>query len=122
MEAIEALGTASKPTKERINEVRTYLRVITIADLVDKAGTYIQAEMLCGKWRAGSDLKWPKAAKPGKKAWSEFRKYIREAFSTGTSPHQGTSGSIVLDKELGPWRAVQQSAWFPCYRDCSKLY
>ena len=94
MATIVNLGTASAPTMVIINKAKTYHRVITIADLVDATGKYIQAELLCGKWRAGSDLKWPKAAKPGKKAWSEFRMYIREAFFTGTIPYQSTRRSM----------------------------
>lgn len=121
MATTHALGTVPKPAMERINKGRTHLRVITIADLADATGKCIHAELLSGKWRAGSDLKWPKAAKPSKKAWSEFRKHVRDAFSTGASPHQSTSGSMELDKELWAWRVVQRSAWFPCYRDGSKL-
>ena len=63
-----------------------------------------------------------KSSKTGQKGVLEFRKYMREAFSTGTSPHQSTSGSVVLDVEPGPWRAVQRSAWFLCYRYGSKLH
>ena len=48
MEGIKALGTASKPTKERINAMRLYLRVTTILDLANKAGTHIPDEMMCG--------------------------------------------------------------------------
>ena len=61
MATTHALGTASKPAMERINEVRIYLRVITIADLVDATGKFIEADLLSGEWRAGSDLQWPKA-------------------------------------------------------------
>ena len=92
------MGIASRPKKDRINEVRIYLRVITIVDLVFETGTYIPGKMLCGEWRAGSDLKWSKATRPGKKAWAEFRKYTRAALSLGTNPYQSTSNSIVLGK------------------------
>ena len=41
----------------RANQVRLYLRVITIADLAHPNGQYIPDGMLDGSWQAGSDLK-----------------------------------------------------------------
>ena len=43
----------------KANEVRLYLRVVTIADLADETGRFIPDGMLCGDWQAGSDLHWP---------------------------------------------------------------
>ena len=34
----------------RVNEVRIYLRVVTIADLADEEGEFIPDGMLCGDW------------------------------------------------------------------------
>ena len=87
LEAVEALGTVSKLTKERNTKVRIYLKVTTIADLVNKTGTYIPDDMMCREWRAESNLKQPKTARSGKKSWVELRKYIKAAFITGPHPH-----------------------------------
>ena len=48
------------------NEVRIYLRVITIADLTHPNGKYIPDEMLDGAWQSGSDLRWPEQPLPPK--------------------------------------------------------
>ena len=122
MNAAVALSTASKPTQERINEVRIYLRVTTIADLADETGVYIPDEMLCREWRAGSNLRCPKSTRPDKKSWMEFGNYTTAAFTTGTKSHQSTSNVMIQNVRLGPWRAVEQSAWFPWYRDGNLLY
>ena len=49
------------------------IRVVTVADMANKAGTDLMDTMLCGKWRAGTDFKWPKEHCPRKKYWSTFR-------------------------------------------------
>ena len=41
---------------EQCNQVRLYLRVITIADITHESGEYIPDHTLTGKWQSGSDL------------------------------------------------------------------
>ena len=96
----------------RVNEVRIYLRVVTIADLADEEGEYIPDGMLCGDWQAGSDLKWPRQPEPGKKSWALFQKCLRHAFCTGTSPWQRPYHGMNLDRKLGEWYHVKRNTWY----------
>ena len=56
MKVISTLTGITKGMLKKVNAVRLYLRVITIADLADASGSYVPAGMLLGQWQAGSDL------------------------------------------------------------------
>ena len=101
---------------DKVNQVRLYLRVITIADLVHPSGGYIPDDTLTGEWRAGSDLLWPKQPRPRKEWWALFRKCLRLTFCTRTSPHQRATYSMELDKPLGKWINAPRATWWPCYK------
>ena len=101
---------------DKVNQIRLYLRVITIADLVHPSGGYIPDDTLTGEWRAGSDLLWPKQPRPRKEWWALFRKCLRLTFCTRTSPHQRATYSMELDKPLGKWINAPRATWWPCYK------
>lgn len=106
----------SRAMLRQANAVRLYLRVVTIADLADAGGTFIPAGMLTGKWRAGSDLKWPYQPLPPAKFWSAFRRCLRLTFSTKTPPYHHPTHSLDLDCKLGKWFDVPRNTWYAAYR------
>ena len=56
MERFSGIQEATPGELKKVNAVRLYLRVITIADLTHPSGGYIPDGMLTGDWQAGSDL------------------------------------------------------------------
>ena len=59
MEKFSAIRGITKGELERVNAVRLYSRVITIADLAHPPEGYIPDGILTGDWQAGLDLEWP---------------------------------------------------------------
>ena len=57
------------------NEVRMWLRVITMAELADKNGTSISPNKLNGTWRANSNLDWPDMPEPNEKCGMRLDSY-----------------------------------------------
>lgn len=100
---------------KQANAVRLWLRVLTIADLVEPAGRFIPDNMLSGDWQAGLDIHWPYQIKPPKRFWATFRHCIRQAFCTQTSPNQPPSAGMDLDTPLGLWHPVPRHTWFHVY-------
>ena len=101
MEVFSHIKGITQGQLEKLNEVRLFLRVITIADLANPDGTHIPDGMLVGDWQAGSDLLWPERPKPLKAWWALFRKCLRLTLCKTTNPHQKPAYSMALDKKLG---------------------
>ena len=59
MEIFLTIPRVTVNTLKRVNAVRLYLRVITVADITDPTGTFIPDGMLEGDWQAGTDIMWP---------------------------------------------------------------
>ena len=60
--------TGTNDNRLRIaNEVRMWLRVITVAELADVDGTCISPEKLDGGWRNSSTHLWPNIPRPSEK-------------------------------------------------------
>eukprot|EP00957_Ditylum_brightwellii_P132646 10115318-Ditylum_brightwellii.AAC.1 len=54
----------SDATLEKLNLVRLYLGVITLADLTNDAGTEIESWALTGERRVRPTIEWPNQEKP----------------------------------------------------------
>ena len=66
MEKIIRLKGITKGELKQVNTMRLWLRVVTVADMANEAGTDIMDNMMSGQWRADTDLKWPKEYCPRK--------------------------------------------------------
>lgn len=106
----------------RVNEVRIYCRVVTIADLANPNGTHICDGMVDGSWQAGSDLYWLEIPCPPKEDWALFRKCLRTTFCTRSPIYQRKHYSMPLDKKLGSWLPVERHTWFHCYRSPDAIF
>ncbi|KAL7551610.1 hypothetical protein ACHAWF_018082 [Thalassiosira exigua] len=122
MERFATHPRATKGQLEKLNAVRLYMRVVTVADLADPTGRFIPDGMLTGEWQAGTDLQWPTQDLPPKRHWALFRKYLRETFCRGTSAHQPVRYGMALTTPLGDWLPVPRNTWFQCYRTRTDLY
>jgi hypothetical protein len=87
----------------QLRQVLHWLRVITLADLVDPSGKFIPEGTLTGEWRAQSTLEWPKQPKPDDAAFATFRKVLRNTIFFNTSPWHRPSAAMYLPTPLGRW-------------------
>ena len=122
MEAFMERDGITTADYRKLNAVRIYLRVITIADLADESGTFIGCNALQGDWRAQSDFEWPDQPRPPDKWFTLFRRHIRETFCTRLDERHHKSNSMDLDIPLGLWNQVPRNTWFECYRSPNALY
>ena len=122
MEEFSRLRGITKHQLRKVNKVRLYLRVITIADLANEAGDYIRDDMLNGEWTAGTDLEFPKQNRPPPEWFAPFRKCIRNTFSTTTPANQRSYMSLKLDQPLGKWYAVKRNTWWSAYKGQGAIY
>ena len=106
----------TKAMLRKANNVRLYLRVITITDLTTPAGDAIANGMLTGSWQSGSDLEWPHQECPPKKHWAAFRKCLRMTFCQLVRRNQPAYFSMILNEPLGKWYPVRRYAWWPTYK------
>lgn len=71
------LQAQSTPKQHRqLRQVLHWLRIITLADLVDPRGQFIPEGILTGKWRAQSILEWSTQPKPDDAAFATFRRFM----------------------------------------------
>ena len=82
MEDIAKLPGIRKKDIIKSNNVRLYLRVITISDMTTVDGKAIDADCFSGTWRADSSLRWPEQPCPPQSAFNTFRTLIKRAFCT----------------------------------------
>jgi hypothetical protein len=69
MERIVKLKGITKGELKQVNTMRLCMRVVTVADMANKAGTDIMDNMMYGKRRTGTALTWPREYYPGRKYW-----------------------------------------------------
>ena len=101
------LQAQSTPKQHRqLHQVLHWLRIITLADLVDPRGQFIPEGILTGKWRAQSIQEWSTQPKPDDAAFATFRRFLRNTIFFNTSPWQCPSAAMYLPTPLGPWYDV----------------
>jgi hypothetical protein len=105
---------------KKLNAVRMYMRVITVADLTDLSGTVVSYDKLTGDFRADSELEWPNQPKPPSTWFKLFRKFFRQTFCWNMPP--GSDGDFELDDPLGDWYDVPRHIRWPCYRSKDAIY
>lgn len=95
-----------KPSEiRRINFCRLWLRVITVADIANAAGTCIAIDKL--EWDNASpnaNSKWHHVhqKKPNKETWRLWHK-VCQLFSTPSTNHATSHGTWKLHRPLGDW-------------------
>lgn len=122
MDAFVAIPGITAAMLRQANEVRLYLRILTIADITHPDGQYIPDDMLNGEWQAGSDVHWPHQQLPPPKFWATFRRCLRRTFCTRTPARQPASQGMDLDRPLGKWYPVPRNVWFDVYCAGSDIF
>ena len=116
----KCLGTT--PGRLRIvNEVRIWLRVITVADLANVGGTCIPHDRLGGSWRNCSTLNWPDQPHPSEKLFGIFRWFLRKTFCKKPKRQHRTS-NMPLDEHLGRWIPCRRHSVYEYTRTSEWLY
>jgi hypothetical protein len=71
--------------KAKLNSVRLWLRVLTLADITDPTGRYIEAWARTGSKRLQSNLAWPRQERPSQSAMQLWRSRLRRHFNPTSS-------------------------------------
>ena len=101
---------------KRINDIKIFLRVITIADLANLDGTIIDFERISGKWRAPSNLLWPRQCTPTKEQWETFQWAPRKTFCVkGRGSTRGSPFPLITP--LGDWLQQLRHVQYNAYRN-----
>ena len=103
------------------NEVRMWLKVITVAELADKNGRGISPDKLNGTWRVNSNLNWPGMPKSTEKLWDIFRFLMRKTICTKPKRVPKTN-KMMLDKPLGRGMKTERHIHHKMYRTKEWLY
>ena len=93
--------------------------MITIAELADIAGETIDNERLEGKWRAQSNLIWPRQCAPTTQQWARFRSCLRRTFC---KDNRTRYTPFDLTTPLGAWHQVPRHIQYHAYRDETRIY
>ena len=117
---VRATGATKKKLK-LANQVRQWLRVITIAELAEEGGMRIPSNRLTGFWRAESTLEWPNLPEPTPKMWDAFRFYLRKSFCTKPKRISRMS-AMPLDIALGKWIDTDRHVSYDKYRTEQWMY
>ena len=103
------------------NEVRIWLRAITIADLANVGGTCIPYDRLDESWRNCSTLHWPDQPHPSKKMFGVFWWFLRKPFCPKPQRQHRTI-NMPLNEHLGKWIPCQRHSVYECTRTSEWLY
>eukprot|EP00957_Ditylum_brightwellii_P008996 680396-Ditylum_brightwellii.AAC.1 len=96
----------SKDTLGKLNAVRLYLGVVTLANIVNDLGTYIMAWAVTGASKAKPTLPWPNQGKLLDRCWTIWRRYLKECFAPDTSKCHLLHKPIKLPSLLRDWTAT----------------
>jgi hypothetical protein len=97
----------TKGKLEKLNYVRLFLHVITIADLANEQGNIIPGHRFSGKWQANSSLEWPDIPTPPPHYFTMIRSMLRQAIGRNTDGHKRYN-AITLRKKLGTWYQTER--------------
>ena len=87
-----------------IQQCRLYLRVVTLADIINAEGNKMDKWAYDGPGRTSS-LLWPNQGEPSKAAWAEWRKFLNSLLST----YGRMTGRYLQPRyRLGKWRSTHQ--------------
>eukprot|EP00957_Ditylum_brightwellii_P184746 14070992-Ditylum_brightwellii.AAC.1 len=96
--------TPSLDTLVKLNAVRLYLGVLTLADITNNEGMHIFPWTLTGKAKAKPMLPWPKQGMLSDKFWVIWCRYLKLCFALNTSCSHHLNTPIKLDQQLGEWK------------------
>ena len=90
-----------------LNRCRLYLRVVTLSDITEGNGRYLQQSMTSGCCPLTiTPYGWPNQQKPPQKHWELWHSALRQTFCAH-------GHSSILASPLGPWLSLQShQQWF----------
>ena len=107
--------------KAQLNSVRLWLRVLTLADITDPTGKYIEAWARTGSRRLASSLHWPRQVRPSEASLQLWRSFLRSAFNPSSPQSLRIRAPLPLITPLGPW-TQQSHVQHKAYWDEEDLY
>ncbi|KAL3802447.1 hypothetical protein ACHAWO_004749 [Cyclotella atomus] len=121
MQALSRLPGVTPGELKKVNLCRKWLRVITLAEIASIDGTKIPANRMNGKWRAKSNLKWPRQPTPTASMWTVFRRLMKRAFCT-KNKQTPIRCDVQLDRKLGNWINATRHIDYNEYRTNKKYF
>jgi len=106
-----------------LNNCRLYLRITTLAEMVDHTGHYIiptavltSTKLPSRSQYSTSKYTWPNQLKPGHQAWTMWTRAIQSCYTKPGLPS-------LLTELLGPWKseANQTRTWHAHYNPTSQI-
>eukprot|EP00957_Ditylum_brightwellii_P171687 13070123-Ditylum_brightwellii.AAC.1 len=104
-------------TLDKLNAVRLYLQVLTLADITDKLGQNIKAWALAGTYVATICIDWPYKERPPDSYWILWRSYLKKAFAPATAKSHQLNKPIKLETSLGEWTTTHSYTTRKYYHD-----
>ena len=105
-----------------IDDVRLFLQIITISNLANLNGTHIDFELISGKWRATSNLLWPRQCAPTAKQWATFQWTLRKTFCVSSAKSSQKGRPFALITPLGDWLPRPRHVQYDAYRNSLSIY
>eukprot|EP00957_Ditylum_brightwellii_P211328 15366049-Ditylum_brightwellii.AAC.1 len=90
-------------TLEKLNLVRLYLGVVTLADLTNDAGTEIKPWVLTGERRVCPTIEWPNQEKPADSCFITWHQFLKKHFCTNAKRTHCLNKPLCLSTPLGSW-------------------
>jgi hypothetical protein len=111
----------TKGKLEKLNYVRLFLRIITIADLTNKQGTIIPGYKFSGRWQANSSFNWPQIPAPPLHYLTMFRSALKRVIG---KPNDGNKryNAIMLRIKLGTWFQTERHINHEFVRTDAQIY
>jgi hypothetical protein len=121
MDVLLRVHGITKAELEKVNMVRKWLRVITLADLASLDGKYIPSNRFTGGWRAKSNLQWPNQPPPTTEMRTVFRQVIKRVFCS-SNKFLPLRLDVPLDKPLGRWFKAERNTLAQYYRTSQTIF
>ena len=100
-----------------LNRCRLYLRIVSLADILDGHGTSLLPGVLNGSISNPQERYiWPRQASPDRRSWRMWEETIIKALDLSAS------GSIAPDKRLGRWLRKDLAPPWRYEPDTGRLY
>ena len=101
----KGLSGRAKTSMQRINRVRIWMGVYSIAEIANASGTQISRDAWEGTRKRHTEKLWPYQPKPGPKSFRSWRRYLADHFLKGHRPRVSKkTADLILLIPLWTWK------------------
>ena len=94
---------------QKINRCRLFLKVITLSDITDATGRYIENHIWKGQrpTHRKTTLNFPQYERPPTTDWTAFRKFLKTLLTDPLNP----KSQLLIEHRLGHWHQQRHETW-----------